>query len=45
MDLSQIGHSSFDPNTIELINLTGGYGGSAMMVDGQDYTVELRNRL
>ena len=45
VDLSQIGHSSFDPNTIELINLTGGYGGSAMMVDGQDYTVELRNRL
>ena len=45
VDLSQIGHSSFDPNTIEQINLTGGYGGSAMMVDGQDYTVELRNRL
>ncbi len=44
VDVAYIGFSTYDPNTLVIPNLSGGYEGSALFVDGQTYTIELRNR-
>ena len=44
VDIADLGFSTYDPNTFVIPDLSGGYGGSALFVDGQTYTVELRNR-
>jgi hypothetical protein len=45
VDITGIGFSGYNPNTVVIPNLSGGYGGSALFVAGQDYTIEFRNRL
>ena len=45
VNLAGIAFSSYDPNTLLLPNLTGGYNGDVLLETGEDYTVEFRNRL
>jgi len=45
VNLAGIGFSSYDPNTLLIPNLSGGYNGSVLLETGEDYTVEFRNRL
>jgi len=44
VDIADLGFSTYNPNTFAIPDLSGGYEGSALFVDGQTYTVELRNR-